>query len=256
MGWYGLRGLCWEASLEKSVNNLPGRSSEETVEAVAASSLRVFTAGVPVVGGGRGDEGDGELVRRARGGEAAAFEGLVVRYRARLYGMIYNMTGNEADSWDLTQEVFLRAWRALPQFEDRAQFYTWLHRIAHNAVCDWLRRQKVRGGGSAGEFDDSRGSVPEAGAVTVPRGGVGPDEALSHKELGERIREALEALSPEHRAVILLKELDGMTYQEIAESVGCSVGTVMSRLFYARKRLQVLLADLGPGDGNLKKETL
>jgi RNA polymerase sigma-70 factor (ECF subfamily) len=85
---------------------------------------------------------------------------------------------------------------------------------------------------------------------------VGPDEALSHKELGERIREALEALSPEHRAVILLKELDGMTYQEIAESVGCSVGTVMSRLFYARKRLQVLLADLGPGDGNLKKETL
>ncbi len=226
------------------------------MEAVAASSLQGYVAGVPVAGEGRGGEGDSELVRRARGGEAAAFEALVVRYRGRLYGMIYNMTGNEADSWDLTQEVFLRAWRALPQFEDRAQFYTWLHRIAHNAVCDWLRRQKVRGGVSAGEFDDGRGSVPEAGAVTVPRGGVGPDEALAHKEVGERIREALEVLSPEHRAVILLKEVDGMTYQEIAEAVGCSVGTVMSRLFYARKRLQSLLADLEPAGGHSGKETL
>ena len=197
----------------------------------------------PTAEAASGDVPDGMLVEQARGGSAPAFETLVIRYRSRIYAMILNMTGNDADAWDLSQEVFVKAWRALPKFEARAQFYTWLHRIAHNVTCDWLRRKRIRPGVA---FDDALGTAPEAGAVTVPRGVPEPDRAMEHKELGRRIREALAQLTPEHRAVILLKELDGLSYQEIAESVGCTIGTVMSRLFYARKRLQSLLEDLNP----------
>jgi RNA polymerase sigma-70 factor (ECF subfamily) len=179
----------------------------------------------------------------------------VIRYRARIYTMIHHMTGNEADTWDLSQEVFIKAWRALPGFEERSQFSTWLHRIAHNATCDWLRRKRVRGGHAFAEFNDSTAATPEAGAVTVPHGVQNPDQALENKELGLRIRDALAELSPEHRAVILMKEIDGLSYQEIADAAGCSLGTVMSRLFYARKRLQTLLADLHHAHTSQRQDT-
>ena len=184
---------------------------------------------------------DAILVTRAQSGSAEAFETLVTRYRGRIYAMILNMTGNDADAWDLSQDVFIKAWRALPAFEARAQFFTWLYRIAHNVTYDWLRKRRIQPGT---EFDDTLQSAPAAGAVTVPRGQEPPDHALHHQEMGARIQAALEELSPEHRAVILLKEIEGLSYQEIAESTGCSIGTVMSRLFYARKRLQLLLHDV------------
>lgn len=190
---------------------------------------------------GPGETTDAELVTRSQNGSTEAFETLVTRYRGRIYAMILNMTGNDADAWDLSQEVFIKAWRAMPRFEARSQFFTWLYRITHNVVLDWMRKRKIHGGV---EFDDALGSVPAAGAVTVPHNTADPDRALENRELGDRIKVALEDLSPEHRAVILLKEVDGLSYQEIADSVGCSLGTVMSRLFYARKRLQTLLRDI------------
>lgn len=195
-------------------------------------------AGVPT---GPGEASDADLVVRCQGGSAEAFETLVSRYRGRIYAMTLNMTGNDADAWDLSQEVFLKAWRSLPRFEARSQFFTWIYRITHNVVIDWVRKRKIQGGT---EFNDELGTVPAAGSVTTPRQGPEPDRALENRELGGRIREALEELSPEHRAVILLKEVDGLSYQEIADSIGCSIGTVMSRLFYARKRLQTLLQDV------------
>lgn len=188
-----------------------------------------------------GEASDADLVMRAQNGATDAFETLVNRYRGRIYAMTLNMTGNDADAWDLSQEVFIKAWRSLGRFEARAQFFTWLYRITHNVVIDWSRRRKIQGGV---EFDDALGTVPEAGAVTVPRSTPEPDRAMENRELGARIRDALEQLNPEHRAVILLKEVDGLTYQEIAESVNCAVGTVMSRLFNARKRLQEILRDV------------
>lgn len=188
-----------------------------------------------------GEPEDAELVRRCQAGRHEAFERLVVRYRGRIYAIIMNMTGNDADAWDLSQDVFLKAWKALPRFEARSQFYTWLYRIAHNVTYDWLRKRKI---GPGTEFDDALGQTPAAGAVTVPQGSLSPDERLRNKEVGARIEEALKELSPEHRAVVLLKEVDGLSYQEIADTVGCSPGTVMSRLFYARKRLQTLLRDV------------
>lgn len=190
---------------------------------------------------------DAELVALCQAGQTRPFEILVHRYRGKIYAMIVNMTGNDADAWDLSQEVFLKAWRALPKFEARSQFYTWLYRITHNVTYDWLRKKKIEPGM---EFDDALGHQPAAGAVTVPRSMAEPDHRLAHKETGLRIQEALKQLSPEHRAVILLKEVDGLSYQEIAETAGCSLGTVMSRLFYARKRLQTLLRDVYEGTDN------
>lgn len=187
-----------------------------------------------------GEEHDEALVTQAQSGCHKAFETLVTRYRGRIYGMTMNMLGNEADARDITQEVFIKAWRNLGNFERRSQFFTWLCRIANNAVIDLIRKKKFSGA----EFNDELGSVPAAGAPTAPRPVPAPDRAMVSQEIGVRIREALDRLSPEHRAVILLKEIEGLSYQEIADTVGCAIGTVMSRLFNARKRLQEMLSDL------------
>jgi RNA polymerase sigma-70 factor, ECF subfamily len=155
--------------------------------------------------------------------------------------MTYHMIQNETEAWDLAQEAFIKAWRALPRFKLDSSFYTWLYRITHNVTYDWLRKKKIQGDG---EFDDSRTEHQvAAGAETAPHGDAPPDVALRRAELGDRIRAAIGQLSPEHRQVILLREVDGLAYEEIAQVVPCSLGTVMSRLFYARKKLQELLKD-------------
>ena len=224
--------VCGLISRPLPVNIPPPSPSNGNVDALIAGPLPESHGGFPPTAPQPLDDTpDGTLVQQARHGSSAAFESLVIRYRARIYTMIHHMTGNEADTWDLSQEVFIKAWRALPGFEERSQFSTWLHRIAHNATCDWLRRKRVRGGHASSEFNDATASTPEAGAVTVPHGVQNPDQALENKELGLRIRDALAELSPEHRAVILMKEIDGLSYQEIADAAGCSLGTVMSRLF-------------------------
>ena len=185
---------------------------------------------------------DAELVKQAQGGNMEAFDELVTRYRGKVYAMIVNMIHNEADAWDLAQDAFVKAWKALPRFEARSNFYTWLYRIAHNVTYDWLRKKKVRGDGQ--EFDDTvRQDAIEVSAPTAPKRNSRPDENAEKSELRKKIETAIEKLSPDHRAVILLKEVDGLKYQEIADHVGCSIGTVMSRLFYARKKLQALLKD-------------
>lgn len=223
------------------MNNSPPSPSHETVDAVLTGPAALPEALPPASSGAGGEAGDAELVIQAQGGSTTAFEALVSRYRGKIYAMTLNMTGSDADAWDLSQEVFIKAWRALPGFAARSQFFTWLYRITHNVVIDWSRKRKIQGGI---EFSDAVTAAPEAGAVTVPRQGPEPDRALENKELGDRIRAALAQLSPEHRTVILLKEVDGLSYQEIAEAAGCAAGTVMSRLFNARKRLQEILRDV------------
>jgi len=156
--------------------------------------------------------------------------------------MIYNMVRNEQDAWDLAQDGFLKAWKSISHFRGQSSFYTWLYRIMTNVTIDWLRKKQIEGGT---EFDDSlelRNIEP--GASTAPRAEPLPDEKMAHREIRKRIDAALEKLSPEHRAVIVMKELDGLQYNEIAQAIGCSLGTVMSRLFYARKKLQTLLRDV------------
>lgn len=189
-----------------------------------------------------GEPTDHELIESCQSGDTKAFDTLVTRHRGKVYAMVQNMIKNDADAWDLSQEVFLKVWKALPKFEARAKFSTWLYRITHNVVYDWLRKRKID---SAGEFDDailSEGSVA-VGSTTTPKQDLRPDQALENSELGARIHAAMATLSAEHRETILLREVQGFDYKEIAKAMGCSLGTVMSRLYYARKKLQTLLSN-------------
>lgn len=186
---------------------------------------------------------DAELVERCQAGDTAAFDQLVSRYRTRVFGMIYNMVHSEQDAWDLAQDSFLKAWKSIGRFRGQSSFYTWIYRIVMNVTIDWLRKKQVKGGGA--EFDDAiQLREIEPASRTVPKADALPHVRLQDQEIRARIDAAIEQLSPEHRAVILMKEIEDMQYNEIAEAMGCSIGTVMSRLFYARKRLQNLLRDV------------
>ena len=145
---------------------------------------------------------------------------------------------------DVAQDALLLAHRHRDNFRGDARYSTWLYRIAHNVVYDWLRKKKVQGDN---EFDDARTDhAVAAGAEAVPRGVPAPDKALGQAELGARIRSAIDTLSESQREVILLREVEGFSYEEIATATECSMGTVMSRLFYARKKLQEILHDIKP----------
>ena len=183
-------------------------------------------------------ERDAQLIERCQSGDYTAFDELITHYRGKIYAMIFNMTRNEADSWDLAQDVFIKAWKALSKFEGRSAFYTWLYRIAHNVTYDWIRKKKIEG---AGEFNDAILNEADPGALTTPKAYDSPDQNMERAELRDKIKIAINSLSEDHREVILLKEVEGLSYQEIAESIDSSIGTVMSRLYYARKKLQVTL---------------
>jgi len=185
---------------------------------------------------------DGELVSRCQRGDTGAFNELVTRYRGKAYAMIYNMVHNEQDAWDLAQDGFLKAWKSIGRFRGQSSFYTWLYRIMMNVTIDSLRRKQV---GGETEFDDSIGLRNiDPGSVTTPRASIQPEDKIAGDEIRARIDAAITRLSPEHRAVILMREIEGMEYQEIADSLDCSIGTVMSRLFYARKKMQTMLRDV------------
>ena len=185
---------------------------------------------------------DLELVARSQAGDTQAFNELVTRYRSRAFAMTYNMVRNEQDAWDLAQDGFLKAWKSIGRFRGQSSFYTWLYRILMNVCIDWLRRKHIEGGT---EFDDAIGlSNIAPGAMTAPRGELQPAAKISDQEIRTRIDAAIERLSVEHRTVIVMREIDGLEYSEIAGQVGCSIGTVMSRLFYARKKLQAMLRDV------------
>ena len=184
-----------------------------------------------------------ELVKQCQAGCSEAFDQLVSRYRTRVFGMIYNMVHNEQDAWDLAQDSFVKAWKSIGRFRGRSSFYTWIYRIVMNVTIDWLRKKQIRGTGS--EFDDAiQLKEIDPASKTVPKANPLPHQRMERDEIRARIDAAIAQLSPEHRAVILMKETEDMQYHEIAEALGCSIGTVMSRLFYARKKLQNLLRDV------------
>ncbi len=189
------------------------------------------------------DVSEVDLVKHSQAGNTEAFDQLVTRYRTRVFGMIYNMVHNEQDAWDLTQDSFVKAWKSIGRFRGQSSFYTWIYRIIMNVTIDWLRKKQVKGAGV--EFDDAiqlREINPAS--RTVPKADALPHERMEQREIRQRIDAAIAQLTPEHRAVILMKEIEDMQYHEIAEALECSIGTVMSRLFYARKKLQNLLRDV------------
>lgn len=170
---------------------------------------------------------DLELTRRSQAGDADAFGELVTKYRTKVFSLVCGMVRNEHDAWDLAQEGFLKAWQSIHRFEGRSSFYTWLHSIPVNLTIYSIRRK------------DHREEVELSDAI--PSSLSGPAVSFERTEIREQVNAALARLSPQHRAVILLKEQEDMQYHEIAEILNLSVGTVMSRIFYARKKLQIML---------------
>lgn len=184
--------------------------------------------------------GEHDLLEQARRGSAPAFDELVTLHRNRIYMHAYHMVRNEEDALDLTQETFLRAWKSLARFDGKASLASWLHRIATNAAIDLCRRRQSR---PQVEWETGPMKI-DAASRTTPSHPDAPGEGIDRQEIRRRIEMAFAQLSPEHRAVIVLKELEDFSYEQIARQVGCSLGTVMSRLFHARKKLQTLLKDL------------
>lgn len=182
------------------------------------------------------------LCRRAQEGDTAAFDELITRHREKIHMLTWQIVHNEEDALDLTQETFLRAWRSLPRLnlKNAASPLAWLRRIATNAAIDLFRKRRHR---PQAELEDAALKI-DAASRTTPSAGEVPGRGLDRELIRQRLSAALEKLSPEHRMVIVLKEMEDMSYEEIGRAAGCSTGTVMSRLFYARKNLQALLRDL------------
>jgi RNA polymerase sigma-70 factor (ECF subfamily) len=183
---------------------------------------------------------DATLVRAARAGDMGAFEELVARHRDKIYARAYSMVRNENEALDLSQEAWVKGWHRLKQFQGESSFSTWMTRIVINLCLDQLRKQKRQRTDSIEEMDEESGGVERQ----MPAVTLNPTERLERGELRQRIDRALGLLSYEHRTVLVLHEFEEMEYKEIARTMGCSIGTVMSRLFYARRKLAALLADL------------
>ena len=183
---------------------------------------------------------DDALVKAARQGELAAFEELVFRHRDQIYARAFSMTRHEEDAVDLSQEAWIKGWQRLGQFQGDASFTTWMTRIVINLCLDHLRKQKRHRTDSIEELDEDSGGVERLLLVV----NVNPTAGLERAELRKKIDGALDQLTAEHRTVLVLHEFEDLEYKTIAKTVGCSIGTVMSRLFYARRKLAVLLADV------------
>ncbi|NOS69852.1 MAG: sigma-70 family RNA polymerase sigma factor [Verrucomicrobia bacterium] len=183
---------------------------------------------------------DEELVAMARQGDMVAFEELVARHRDKIFARAFTMMRNEEEAIDLSQEAWIKGWQRLEQFHGDSSFTTWMTRIVINLCLDQLRRRKKRQTESIEEMNEESGGVERQMPVVT----VNPTERLERADLRARIDRALNQLSDVHRTVLVLHEFEEMEYKNIARTMNCSIGTVMSRLFYARRKMASLLADL------------
>jgi len=180
---------------------------------------------------------DEKLVRRAQRGNMPAFEELVGRHRDKIYARAFSMMRNEDDAVDLSQEAWVKGWQRLKQFQGDSSFVTWMTRIVINLCLDQLRKHKRQRAESIEQLEDDLGGVERQ----MPAVTVNPTEGLERTELRARIDKALGQLSYEHRTVLILHEFEDLEYKEIAKRMQCSIGTVMSRLFYARRKMANLM---------------
>ena len=179
---------------------------------------------------------DGALAERAKGRDEVAFTCLVRRHQERAFAVAYRLVHQREDALDIAQEAFVRAYQSLSGFKGEARFSTWLHRIVVNLALDHLRRQSQH---EAGEYQDVRGLESAAHWVVAPS--PDPHQAAEATEMRRLIQEGLAALPAEQRMALVLREIEGFSYKEIARAMQCSIGTVMSRLHYARRKMQAAL---------------
>lgn len=180
------------------------------------------------------------LVQQVQAGQVAQFDLLVRKYRERIYSIVYNLTSNHEDTADLTQDVFIKAFQSIHKFQGRSSFFTWMYRIAVNTSITFLKKNKNRSFFSFDVFHDE-GASAEITEQLASKSKA--DKPTFLKELQEKLNEALQTLSINHRTVVILHDIEGLSHQEIAQITGTSEGTVRSRLHYAKQQLQGLLKD-------------
>jgi RNA polymerase sigma-70 factor (ECF subfamily) len=188
------------------------------------------------------DRSDHELLRACRRGDKKAFEELVQRYQRKVLAVAVGMVHNPEDAMEIAQDSFVKAFQNLDRFKGESSFYTWLYRIVVNRAIDFQRRQR-RHPTVAFEEGGVGDEVKEGDTVWNNDASLDPFRRAQSQEIGERVAQAVDELTPDHKAVILLREVEGLSYEEISRVMQCSKGTVMSRLHYARKKLQKRLKD-------------
>ena len=190
----------------------------------------------------RRQEADADLaiVQKVQDGDVDAFDELVTKYRERIYSVVYNLTSNREDASDLTQDAFIKAFQSVGRFKGKSSFFTWLYRIALNTTLTHLRKNKLRRFFS---FEKMSEEDHSAGFIEQLKTDSDSDKNTLMSELQEKLNDAFQKLSVKHRTVVTLYEIDGLSHKEIAEIVGTTVGTVRSRLHYAKQFLQAELKD-------------
>jgi RNA polymerase sigma-70 factor (ECF subfamily) len=200
----------------------------------------------------RESQEDDALVEKARAGDAAAFEALFEKYKQRVYAVALGVVKRPEDAADIVQDAFIKVHRHLATFQGTSSFYTWLYRIVMNLGIDHVRKHR-----KVVEWGDDVPIEQAAGDRTlVPKvADSNPRSTVERRELSEKIRQALDTLPEYHRAVILLREVEGMSYEEIAEVLEVPKGTIMSRLFHARRKMQDQLQPYLEGDLDIVDES-
>ncbi len=183
---------------------------------------------------------DAVLVRRAQDGDMGAYDELIRRYQERVYATVYHMTSNHEDANDLTQETFIKGFQALKSFKGDSSFYTWVYRIAVNKTINFLKQRKNRTHLSLNDIDFNAENDPDLVALVSERT---PRRDIGLSELQQKLNKAMLKLSEPHRLVVTLHDVQGLSHEEIGTIMDCNVGTVRSRLFYARQQLQAHLSD-------------
>jgi RNA polymerase sigma factor (sigma-70 family) len=183
---------------------------------------------------------DSQLVREAQHGNLKAYDALMRRYQERIYATVYHMTGNHEDANDLAQETFIKAYQAIKSFKGDAGFYTWLYRIAVNKTINFLKQRRTRNQLSLNDLDLNAEHDPDLVALISDKT---PRREAGLAELQEKLNAAMQKLSEPHRLVVTLHDVQGLSHEEVGEIMDCNVGTVRSRLFYARQQLQAWLSD-------------
>lgn len=204
------------------VNNAPPASSNQTEADAERAAAQAHVA-------------------RAQAGDEAAFGELVRTYHARVYAVIYRIVHHAEDARELEQLAWVKAWQRLGSYKQESQFFTWLYRIAVNTAMDHVRRLGRR---KEVSLDAAPTRDPKPSVDWTPPAEQRPDRRLEQDEIRAAFQRALEALGPEHRAALMLREVEGLSYREIASVMKCRIGTVMSRIYYARQLVQARMKDV------------